>query len=139
MPTSANDRRDKKTRAAVEFIFGYWQVICKHPRAILDPKRAQKIEARLKENKGDVEELLYVIDGTAGTPFRNGTHAKSEGQKWDDVMYIMADRSRVEQLAETIPEYRKHLRHEAMGQWEEVLAGIETPLLVEPKAMRIVS
>lgn len=138
MPT-AHDRRDKKTRAAVEFIFGYWQVICKHPRAILDPKRAQKIEARLKENKGDVEELLYVIDGAAGTPFRNGTHAKSEGKKWDGIEYIFDCRSMVEELAELIPEYRKHLRHDNMDQWDEVLAGIETPLLVEPNAMRIVS
>lgn len=130
------DRRDQKVRAMVEFIFGYWMVRCKHPRSKLDPTRAKILEARLKENDYDVEELLYVIDGADANEFRNG---KLDGRKWDGIEYIFRSRARVEELAEAVHDYRKQLRHDAMDQWHERLAEIELPTMTEQHAMRIVS
>lgn len=136
---SMKDRRDQKVRAMVEFVFGYWMGRCQHPRSKLDPTRAKILEARLKENDYDVEELLYVIDGAEADTFRKGTHAKSDGKKWDGIEYIFRSRARVEELAESVPEYRQQLKHDAMDQWHERLAEIEIPLLIEPNALRIVS
>lgn len=130
------DRRDQKVRAMVEFVFGYWMGRCQHPRSKLDPTRAKILEARLKENDYDVEELLYVIDGASANEFRNG---KLDGRKWDGIEYIFRSRARVEELAETVPEYRKQLKHDAMEQWHERLAELEGPLFIEPPAIRIVS
>lgn len=96
--------RHLKTCAAL--VFAYWAAKYCHPRAFLDDDREKQIVARLRENGGDVSELMYAIDGGLKDGWVNGT-ARNVRHKNDGVLYLFATRERVEQLAENCPGYQR--------------------------------
>jgi uncharacterized protein YdaU (DUF1376 family) len=87
---------------AVETAFAYWQARLGHPGAILDRKRASRIEARLRENGGDVSELLYAVDGALRDDWLMGRDAKSH-RRYDGIETVFRDREQVERLVASVP------------------------------------
>lgn len=116
---SADDMR----KLQAEMIFLYWAARFKHQGALLDRKREGKIIERLKENSGDVSELLYALDGAAHDPWIIGTDPKSNGKKYDDIPTIFRDRSQIERFAETRRGYREKAPHKLLAQLEQAARG----------------
>jgi len=87
---------------AVETAFAYWQARLGHPGAILDRKRAARIEQRLRENGGDVSELLYAVDGALRDDFLMGRDPKAT-RRFDGIETVFRDRAQVERLVASVP------------------------------------
>ena len=80
-----------------ELVFAYWAVRLNHNGTVLDKKRLGRLTARLGENKGDVHELLYVVDGALRDPHLMGQNQNAT--KYDGIETIFRDRGQVERLA----------------------------------------
>jgi len=95
------DRQAKEQvlRLAVRVIFEYWRDRMGKDarRTLLDDKRTARILARLRENDGDVSELLHVIDGALKDSWLMGTEANCQ-RRYDGLETIFRDRSQVERL-----------------------------------------
>lgn len=65
-------------------------------RYIWAPSKAVKVVARLKENNGNVSELLFAVDGAMKDPMLNG----EKGPKYQEIRTIFKDREMVERLSE---------------------------------------
>jgi hypothetical protein len=87
---------------AAETIFVYWQAKLGHPGALLDRKRSAKLEARLRENGGDVSELLYAVDGALRDDWLMGRDPKAP-RRYDGIETVFRDRAQVERLVATAP------------------------------------
>lgn len=66
-------------------------------RYIWTPSKSRPVVARLKENDGNVSELLFATDGAMKSPILNGTR---DGQKYLEIRTIYRDREQVEVLSE---------------------------------------
>jgi hypothetical protein len=64
--------RDQEREVQAEMVFLYWASKFNHTGAILDKKRTAKIVQRLKENDGNLHELLYALDGAYNDPWTMG-------------------------------------------------------------------
>lgn len=102
--------REQLCRAKAGLIFAYWAKCLHHGRALLDKKRERRLLARLKENEGDVSELLYVIDGARADDWLMGRDVRSD-RRYDGIETIFRDREQVERLAETCDDYRNAKPH----------------------------
>lgn len=97
-----------EARAAL--VFAYWARKMHKPRALLDAKREKRILARLRENEGDVSELLYCIDGAEKDDFLMGRDERAT-RPYNGVETIFRDRAQVERLAERRAGYQKGEPH----------------------------
>ena len=97
------------TRMA-EVVFAYWAARMGHPKAILDRKREGKILARLRENRGDLGELLYVVDGARKDDWLMGRDPRCP-RSYDGIETLFRDREQVERLANLAPGYRTGQAH----------------------------
>lgn len=97
--------QDQRWRACAALVFAYWAKRLRHSRALLDDKREGQILARLRENHGDVSELLYAIDGARRDEF---FRRKPEAAR---ITVLFRDREHVEHLAELVPECRDGVVH----------------------------
>lgn len=84
--------------AQAELVFAYWAKIMHHENALMDRGRTSRLLKRLRENKGDVSELLYAVDGARKDPHLMGERADSD-RKYDGIETIFRDRAQVERLS----------------------------------------
>jgi hypothetical protein len=111
--------RRQEEEAAARVVFSYWQDIMGKPRSIFDVRRQTRIITRLRENSGDVGELLYALDGAAKDDWLMGRDPQSNGKKYNDVHTIFRDREQVERLAETIKAYQRDEEHPVVKAMRE--------------------
>jgi hypothetical protein len=109
---------DRERAAQAEFVFAYWALVMQHPRALFDDKRRSRIEGALRQNKGDVGELLYAIDGARRTPHLMGDNEQQ--QKYDGIETVLRDRGQIEKLAAKIPAYQRGEQHPRVLELTEV-------------------
>ena len=84
-------------------VFNYWRAkMGKADRTILDRKRRTRLISRLRENRGDVSELLYVVDGALRDEFLMGRDPAAR-RRYDGIETIFRDRGQVERLAGSVP------------------------------------
>jgi len=107
---TARLRADEMRTLQAELVFAYWQAETGHERAILDDKRLNRLKRCLKENSGDVHELLYAVDGWRKDPTFKGL-ADKENRVLDGIENIFTDRARIERLAGHCPDRRKNKPH----------------------------
>lgn len=69
----------------------------KGPTFIWTPERRRLVVDRLRENGGDVRELLYAVDGMVRDDFYNG---RRTGKKQLRIELLCRDRDHIETLAE---------------------------------------
>ena len=93
-----------------ELVFAYWAAKLDHHGARLDKKRLNRLTARLRENEGDVHELLFVVDGVLRDPHLLGQNQTAT--KYDGIETVFRDRGQVERLAA--------LAHYAPGQQHQM-------------------
>jgi hypothetical protein len=103
-----------------EMVFVYWAEAFDHGRALLDPKRLGVLMDRLKENRDDLSELLYVIDGA-----RDDRYVK-EGH--NDIDFLYQKRGTVERWAGKVPRYKRGEVHPSARKVFEHLAAQQTEL-----------
>lgn len=109
--------RERALAAGAEVVFAYWKArLGKNGRTVLDRKRESRIVARLRENGGDVAELLYAIDGALRDDYLMGRDPKAP-RAYDGVETIFRDRAQVERLASTVPQRAE--RHPFLEQPQE--------------------
>lgn len=102
--TAARVDREQFRRAGAEFVFAYWAKKLHHPAALFDEKRETRIRRALQENRDNLSELCYVVDGVLLDPW--------EGRRQqDDILVIMRDRTHIEKLAGLCPGYRSGKVH----------------------------
>lgn len=101
---------DNYCRVCAELVFAYWSAKYDHGRAILDDERERYITRRLRENDGDVSELLWALDGGLRDEWVMGT-ARNARHKNDGITYLFQSRERVEQLADLTPGGKKGRPH----------------------------
>jgi hypothetical protein len=107
---------DRERAGQAEFVFAYWALVMEHPRAIYDDKRKRRIESALRENRGDVGELLYAIDGARKTPYLMGENETRT--RYDGVETVMRDRAQIEKLAAKCPAYQRGEPHPRLKELE---------------------
>jgi mRNA-degrading endonuclease toxin of MazEF toxin-antitoxin module len=95
---------EKLLRWKAEVAFAYWAKRMGHERSLLDAGRERRLIARLRENNGDLNELLYCVDGAQRDDWIMGRDAKSP-RKYDGDETIFRDRAQVERLARLCPAY----------------------------------
>ena len=91
--TDSRKLREAAYRHAAErVVFPFWRERTgRTERTLYDSKRERYILARLRENGGNVSELLFAVDGLAKSEF----HCR-EGQ--DGIEQVFRDRSQVEKF-----------------------------------------
>ena len=100
---------DRERAGKAEFVFAYWAVVMQSRKSLFDDKRRRKIESALKENHGDVSELLYAIDGARKTPHLMGEN--EQGQKYNGIETVLRDRAQIEKLASKCAGYTRDEPH----------------------------
>lgn len=97
--TAARKRKEAALELAAEIIFRYWRdrMGFDPARTVLNEKRRERIVARLRENGGDVSELLYVVDGAVKDPWTMGRDPRST-KPYNGTQTIFRDREKVEEL-----------------------------------------
>lgn len=110
----AQRKRRSEENSAAKVVFAYWQEVMGKPRALFDDRRRSRIIARLRENSGDVGELLFAIDGAEKDDWLMGRDNKSGGKKYNDIETVLRDRAQVEKLAESIGAYQRGEEHPIM-------------------------
>jgi hypothetical protein len=104
-----------------EFVFAYWAAKTGHDRTILDEKRERILRKRLDENDGDVNELLYTVDGALRDDWIMGREPNSK-RAYDGVETIFRDRAQVERLATTCKGYATKDEHKVLAKYRAALA-----------------
>jgi hypothetical protein len=113
-------RADEIRTMQAELVFAYWQAECGHERALLDDKRLNRLKRCLKENGGNVHELLYAVKGWARDPTFQRL-AEQDGRKLDGIDNIFRDRERIERLAGQCKGYREGKPHAMAVKYVEAL------------------
>ena len=90
--------RERAAELQAEVIFAYWASRLGHRGTYLDNKRKRFLTARLQENRGNVHELLFVVDGTKRDSHLMGRNDRN--RKYDGIQTIFQDREHVERLSE---------------------------------------
>ena len=116
--------KDQLHRLAAGMVFSYWAMTMGHEKSIFDGKRERRLLARLKENGGDVGELLYAVDGAKRDDYLMGRDPKSDGRVYDGIETIFRDRSQVERLAATTKGFREGRVHKLLDKYGDALRGI---------------
>jgi hypothetical protein len=113
-------KADEIRTMQAELVFAYWQAECGHERALLDDKRLNRLKRCLKENGGNVHELLYAVKGWARDPTFQRL-AEQEGRKLDGIDNIFRDRERIERLAGQCKGHREGKPHAMAVKYLEAL------------------
>lgn len=92
-------KSEESAEMQADVVFAYWAGILGHEGAMLDAKRVQRLKNRLKENGGNVHELLFVVDGAKRSPYLMGQNERNE--KYDGIETLFRDRAQVEKLSVT--------------------------------------
>ena len=112
------DDADRQRAIQAEFVFAYWKVVMDHPKALFDEQRKARIERALRQNRGDVGELLYAIDGARKTPYLMGDNKTQT--KYDGVETVLRDRAQIEKLANMCAGYKRNEPHPRITELGEV-------------------
>lgn len=118
--TRARVKREQLRVLQAEMVFGYWCAKTGHEKAILDPKRERYILKQLEMNGGDVNELLYAIDGSMKDDHLQGRRPDST-RKYDGIETILRDRAQVERLADMMPKHRAGEVHRIVTKYADAL------------------
>lgn len=96
--------RDAVLCTLAEIVFAYWRdSLGKNPNVtLLSPEREKRIVKALKQNDGDVHEILYAIDGARRDQWLMGTDPKST-RRFDGLEHILRDRDQIERLRDLAP------------------------------------
>ena len=112
------DDADRQRAIQAECVFAYWKVVMDHPKALFDEQRKARIERALRQNRGDVGELLYAIDGARKTPYLMGDNKTQT--KYDGVETVLRDRAQIEKLANMCAGYKRNEPHPRITELGEV-------------------
>ena len=95
--TATRKVKEQALDLAAEVVFRYWRDrMGFNPTATLfNDKRKARIIARLRENGGDVGELLYVVDGAVKDDWTMGRDARSS-KAYNGTETVFRDREKVE-------------------------------------------
>lgn len=114
-------RREQLYRTQAALAFSYWAATYQKRRPLLDVKRERVLVQRLEENRGDLSELLWALDGARRDAYVIGTRT---GQRHDQVEWLLRDRSNVEYYAELMAAYRRGETHPMVAKWSDELAQL---------------
>ena len=103
-----------------EMAFTYWAARLSHNGTRLDKKRLHRLMARLRENDGDIDELLYVVDGALCDLYLMGQN--QSGTKYDGIETIFRDRGQVERLA-MLAHYTPGKQHKMVAELATLFGG----------------
>ena len=115
-------RVDEMRTLQAELVFSYWQAECGHERALLDDQRLNRLKRFLKENGGNVHELLWAVKGWSKDPTFQKM-ADQEGRVLDGIDNIFRNRERLERLANHCKGYREGKPHPMAGKYLEPPQG----------------
>jgi len=115
--TDSRKLREAAYRHAAEIVFKFWREFFGHSatRCRLTATKERFIVARLRENDGDVSELLYAAEGARRDPALNGENDR--GVKYLGVENIYRNRERVERLV-GLTKWAGTSRHPFLGNAE---------------------
>ena len=119
-------KADEVRTLQAELVFSYWQAECGHERALLDDQRLNQLKRFLKENGGNVHELLWAVKGWSKDPTFQRM-ADQEGRVLDGINNIFRNRERLERLANQCKGYREGKPHPMAVKYLEPLQGKERP------------
>lgn len=98
---AASAAREEKARAltfAARVVFSYWKArMSRNGNTLFDDKRRKRLIARLRENGGNVAELLHCVDGARRDDYLMGNDPDAR-RKFDDIETLFRDRAQVERL-----------------------------------------
>jgi len=108
--TTARKLKESALALAAKVIFTYWRDCMGFDAktTVFNDKRRDRIIARLRENQGDVSELLYAIDGAVRDEWTMG-RANNSPRPYNGVAQVFRDREKVEQYLQTVK--RRTPRH----------------------------
>lgn len=106
--------------AGAQLVFGYWAMKTGSERALYDRDRQRVLLRALSENRGDVSELMYAIDGALLDPWHNG---EKDGTKHLGVDAILRSRGKIEELAAKKPGYRNGEPHPMAEKYRDAVNG----------------
>lgn len=115
-------RADEMRTLQAELVFAYWQKKMGHEKALLDDKRLNRLKNCLKENRGDIHELLYAVDGWARDPTFRSLKEKDD-RVLDGIENIYTTRERIERLAGHCKGHRDGKPHPMAVKYLEPLTG----------------
>lgn len=96
--TATRKTREAALHLGAQVVFTYWRAkMGKTVRSLLDPKRETRLISRLRENGGDVSELLYAVDGATRDEFLMGRDDRA-ARPYNGIETIFRDRAQVERL-----------------------------------------
>ena len=96
--------------------FSYWAKKLNHPAALFDDKRRRRIMTRLRESRGDLNAMLYAVDGALRDDYLMG-RATNSPRKYDGIETIFRDRAQVERLAELCPKFQNGEPHPLLAKY----------------------
>lgn len=120
--TRARLKKEQIRTLQAEMLFGYWQAKFNKPRAGMDDKREKLLVRRLEENRGDVSELFYVLDGALTDDWVTGK-AQNARHANDGIEYIFRDRAHVERFASLCRGYRANEPHKMAVKYAAIFTG----------------
>lgn len=112
--------KDEATAAAAQLVFGYWATKTNSTRSLYDRDRERVLRRALSENRGNVSELMYAVDGALHDPWHNGDR---DGTKHLGVDAIFRNRGKIEELAEKRPGYRSGEMHPMAERYRQAFEG----------------
>ena len=77
-------------------VFQHWRHVCRHPNALLDPKRLSLIRRWLATPGITVDRLQRAIDGCAKSAWHRGENPSRK--RYDDLELILRDAKQLEQF-----------------------------------------
>lgn len=124
---AANGRKsmtaDETREMQADMVFAYWAAKLNHEGALLDDQRMRKLVDRLKENRGNVHELLFVVDGAKRSKHLQGQNETNT--VYDGIKTIFRDREQVEKLS-ALGGYKSGMEHPLAQKYQ---ALVELPLI----------
>lgn len=121
--TRTRMKQEQVMKLNAEMIFLYWTARFDHPKAIMDDKREHKIIARLKENDGDVSEILYALDGASRDDKIMGTGRCAGEGRYDGIETVLRDRGQVERFSNTRKGFKAGTPHPALAELARAARG----------------
>jgi len=116
--------REQWLTLATEMVFGYWAKSHGKDKAFIGENdvREKKVKQRLLENRGDIGELCYAIDGVKRSKYHMGDNP--DRRTYDGLETILRDRPQVEKFAALVPEYRAGKLHPMVRKYAQTLTGM---------------
>jgi len=136
----ARQRLVSTIRPLAGIVFEYWAEKMRGPdisKVVFDDKRAEIIMDRLVENKTDLSELLYAVDGALKVDYIMGRGLKAK-VAFNGVETIFKDRAHVEKFSRAIEASRRGVPHPDLARVRQKLRyDASLPSLSEAAARAI--